>query len=230
VDIKLEYYENGGDAVAKLLWSSPSTPKQIIPKTQLFPGDLSTVPKQVAKQTAPKPAPNAPPDKPKPEKPKPAEPKKPAPPPDAATNGGFETGDLSGWTTYGGEKIELTTQNPQSGGHALQMVGGNGMYVSQRINDRCKANQPYTVSVWVKIVPIDGRMGIVRLRVARIGDLSKVDFGEAKADTSQPNVWQKLEVTATFAPEDLKGAIFVGIRHFGFPGTEHIDSLSVAPQ
>src|SRR5581483_2048619 len=35
--LKLEYYENGGGAVAKLLWSSPSTPKQVVPQTQLYP-------------------------------------------------------------------------------------------------------------------------------------------------------------------------------------------------
>ena len=35
-DIVLEYFENTGEAVAKLYWSSASTPKQIIPKSQLF--------------------------------------------------------------------------------------------------------------------------------------------------------------------------------------------------
>lgn len=35
-DIRLEYYENGGDAVAKLLWSSPSIAKQVIPASQLY--------------------------------------------------------------------------------------------------------------------------------------------------------------------------------------------------
>jgi len=37
-NIKLEYfYQNTGGAVAALSWSSPSTPQQIIPKTQLYP-------------------------------------------------------------------------------------------------------------------------------------------------------------------------------------------------
>lgn len=35
-DIKLEYYEGSGSAVAQLRWSSPSTPKQIIPQSQLW--------------------------------------------------------------------------------------------------------------------------------------------------------------------------------------------------
>ncbi|MDE3248500.1 MAG: T9SS type A sorting domain-containing protein [Bacteroidota bacterium] len=36
-DIVVEYYENTGEAVTKLLWSSTSTPKQIIPSSQLYP-------------------------------------------------------------------------------------------------------------------------------------------------------------------------------------------------
>jgi len=38
VDLKMEYYENGGGAVAKLSWSSPGTAKQIVPQSRLFPG------------------------------------------------------------------------------------------------------------------------------------------------------------------------------------------------
>ncbi len=36
-DVKMEYYENGGDAVATLAWSTPSMPKVIIPQNQLYP-------------------------------------------------------------------------------------------------------------------------------------------------------------------------------------------------
>jgi hypothetical protein len=36
-DIKMEYYENGGGAVAELRWSSASTPMQIIPSEALMP-------------------------------------------------------------------------------------------------------------------------------------------------------------------------------------------------
>jgi len=43
-DIIVEYYENAGEAVAKLYWSSPSTPRAIIPASQLFPADLAAVP------------------------------------------------------------------------------------------------------------------------------------------------------------------------------------------
>ena len=36
-DIRIEYYENGGGAVAKLLWSSPSQAKEIVAAGRLFP-------------------------------------------------------------------------------------------------------------------------------------------------------------------------------------------------
>jgi len=42
-DIKVEYYEKAGGAVASLWWSSPSTTKAIIPASQLFPASGSTV-------------------------------------------------------------------------------------------------------------------------------------------------------------------------------------------
>ena len=35
-DIRMEYYENGGGAVARLAWSSPSRPRESIPATRLF--------------------------------------------------------------------------------------------------------------------------------------------------------------------------------------------------
>ncbi|MDR4497892.1 MAG: neuraminidase-like domain-containing protein [Candidatus Scalindua sp.] len=37
-DIRMEYYERGGNAVAKLRWEGPSTPKEIIPQSKLYAG------------------------------------------------------------------------------------------------------------------------------------------------------------------------------------------------
>jgi len=37
-DIKMEYYENTGGAVAQLMWSSASQKKEVVPTSQLFPG------------------------------------------------------------------------------------------------------------------------------------------------------------------------------------------------
>ncbi|MHC4250525.1 MAG: PA14 domain-containing protein, partial [Planctomycetota bacterium] len=36
-DIKMEYFENTGDAVARLSWSSPSQEKEVVPTERLFP-------------------------------------------------------------------------------------------------------------------------------------------------------------------------------------------------
>lgn len=35
-DIRMEFYERGGGATAKLLWSSPSQVKEVIPQSRLF--------------------------------------------------------------------------------------------------------------------------------------------------------------------------------------------------
>ena len=42
--IRMEYYENGGGAVAQLRWLSPSTAKAVVPKTQLFSGAAPAAP------------------------------------------------------------------------------------------------------------------------------------------------------------------------------------------
>ncbi|HYG74843.1 MAG TPA: PA14 domain-containing protein [Planctomycetota bacterium] len=40
--IKLEYYDGYGDATARLLWSSPSTTKAIVPQSQLYPATTTS--------------------------------------------------------------------------------------------------------------------------------------------------------------------------------------------
>jgi Ca2+-binding RTX toxin-like protein len=35
--IRMEWYERGGGATAQLMWESPSTPRQIVPQSQLYP-------------------------------------------------------------------------------------------------------------------------------------------------------------------------------------------------
>jgi hypothetical protein len=40
-DVRMEYYENGGGAVAKLWWSSASRAKQIVPQSRLYPAVLA---------------------------------------------------------------------------------------------------------------------------------------------------------------------------------------------
>ncbi len=41
-DVKMEFYENTGGAVAKLAWSSPSQTKETIPQSQLYPPTITS--------------------------------------------------------------------------------------------------------------------------------------------------------------------------------------------
>ncbi|HTE11194.1 MAG TPA: S8 family serine peptidase, partial [Chitinophagaceae bacterium] len=43
-DIKIEFYEKAGSSVTKLYWSSPSTAKAIVPRSQLFPPATTPAP------------------------------------------------------------------------------------------------------------------------------------------------------------------------------------------
>jgi PA14 domain len=54
-DIKVDYYEHGGDAVAQLYWSSPSIAQQIIPKSYLYSSTISNR-SALAPVVSPKPA------------------------------------------------------------------------------------------------------------------------------------------------------------------------------
>jgi glucose/arabinose dehydrogenase len=40
-DIRMEYYDNTGQATARLLWSGPSTPKAVIPSARLYPASAA---------------------------------------------------------------------------------------------------------------------------------------------------------------------------------------------
>jgi hypothetical protein len=50
----MEYYENGGGAVAELRWSSPSTPKQLIPQAALSPPVRASAPSPASGATGTK--------------------------------------------------------------------------------------------------------------------------------------------------------------------------------
>jgi RHS repeat-associated protein len=43
-DIKVEYYENGAGAAISLKWTSPSTAKQVVPQSQLYPATAASSP------------------------------------------------------------------------------------------------------------------------------------------------------------------------------------------
>ncbi len=53
----MEFYENGGAAIAKLLWSSPSTPKAVIPRSQLYSSSPTRRPSRSTSSRPPRPCP-----------------------------------------------------------------------------------------------------------------------------------------------------------------------------
>jgi hypothetical protein len=42
-DVRLEFYENGGGATARLLWSTPSMARTVVPKARLYSGSTGTI-------------------------------------------------------------------------------------------------------------------------------------------------------------------------------------------
>lgn len=56
-DVTMEFYERGGQATARLLWSSASTPKAVIPMSRLFPAAAAAAPIRVNFQPASAPVP-----------------------------------------------------------------------------------------------------------------------------------------------------------------------------
>ncbi|HEV2802811.1 MAG TPA: S8 family serine peptidase [Pyrinomonadaceae bacterium] len=76
-DIRMEFYERAGGAVARLSWSSPTQTRQIIPASQLYPSAASTFNPPLVLDD-------------------------------------FESGTLSGWTTYAnpGSSVTASALNP----------------------------------------------------------------------------------------------------------------------
>lgn len=58
-DVRMEFYENGGSATARLLWSSASIPKAVVPSSRLFPQAAGTPPIRINFQPAGAPVPAA---------------------------------------------------------------------------------------------------------------------------------------------------------------------------
>lgn len=44
VEIRMDYFDNTGSATAKLMWSSPAMPKQVIAQEHLYPGEVPPAP------------------------------------------------------------------------------------------------------------------------------------------------------------------------------------------
>ncbi|MBI3855857.1 MAG: VCBS repeat-containing protein [Planctomycetes bacterium] len=128
-DLKMEFYENGGGATAKLLWSGPSTAKQTLPQTQLYPA---------AGGGSPPPPP-------------------PPPPPSGtlARNPGFETDPNTDYFPYGSATFSWATDAAHSGSHSLKVVsvqpaGTLTRWLSKTTSITAQAGATYKANAWFK--------------------------------------------------------------------------------
>jgi hypothetical protein len=128
VDVKMEYYENGGGAVAKLLWSSPSTPKQVVPMSQLYPAAGGSTP-----------------------------PPPPPPSSNLAKNPGFESDPNADYFPYGGATFSWATDAVHGGSHSVKIVstqpaGTLTRWLSNTTSIPAQAGATYKASAWFKTV------------------------------------------------------------------------------
>jgi hypothetical protein len=165
-----------------------------------------------------------------------------APPPEAGVpalpasgnlfdNAGFESGALDPWIRNAApDMVNLGAH----GGAFAARLGGAGPYVSQNLQPRLKAGVRYLFRAWVRVTALSPTgaddWGSPALRLSRYADLGTSDFGAAGALKDLALGWQELTVSHTFTAEDLAGgAVWVGVRHFGFNGQSLLDDLSAAP-
>ncbi len=72
------------------------------------------------------------------------------------SNGGFETGDFTGWITWGGNPVEVVNNYPYSGDYAVHIAGPGAP--EQVIS--VKPNTNYTISCYSKIVSGSVKFGL----------------------------------------------------------------------
>ncbi|MFC2098946.1 carbohydrate binding domain-containing protein [Bacteroidota bacterium] len=72
------------------------------------------------------------------------------------SNGGFETGDLSNWITWGGNPVEVVSNNQYSGDYCVHIVGAGAPEYEVSL----KANTTYTLSCYGKVVSGSINLGI----------------------------------------------------------------------
>jgi hypothetical protein len=132
--IRLEYYENGGDASVQLSWSCPWVVKEIIPQSQLYSGaGPTTTPGPTATPTrTPTPGPTATPTR----TPTPT----PTPPPGGViASDDFESAGWSGGTGWGGAwshsgDSSVTTSGTAHGGSYHLRVRSSTGVASRTVN------------------------------------------------------------------------------------------------
>ncbi|MBV8880182.1 MAG: hypothetical protein JO332_09480, partial [Planctomycetaceae bacterium] len=171
VDLKMEFYENGGGAVAKLLWSGPSTGKQVIPTSQLYPASGGSTP---------------PP---------------PPPPPSGnlARNPSFESDPNVDYFPYGSGTFSWATDAAHGGTHSVKTVsvqpaGTLTRWLSKTTSLSAQPGASYTASAWFKSMNATDH-GVITINFWNSASqvLSGVDGGTISGSTD----WKQLSVSGT---------------------------------
>jgi len=134
-------------------------------------------------------------------------------------NGGFESGDLSGWTLSGNTN-EVTPSFPHLVGQWASAFGpvGSPGYISQSITTQ--PGQPYLISAWTEVTELDTAVPTNEFHVSW-GGRSLLDL------TNLPPVgWTNLHVVGLNG--DAQNSLQIGIRND--PGFNFLDEISVYPQ
>jgi hypothetical protein len=199
VDLKMEFYENGGGAVARLLWSSPSTAKQAVRQSQLYPA-----------------AGGVPPPPPPP----------PSPSSNLARNPGFESDPNVDYFPYGSATFSWASDAAHGGSRSVkvqsvQPAGTLTRWLSKTNSIGAQAGGVYRASAWFRTSGVTDRAVIT----VNFWDANSVHLGSTDGGTlSGTSNWTLLTTQAT-APANT-AFVRVEFRLWG-PGSMWADDVTL---
>jgi glucuronoarabinoxylan endo-1,4-beta-xylanase len=117
------------------------------------------------------------------------------------TNPGFETGNTSGWGSFGGSPLTLSAETSvvHSGTYAGQVSGRTQTYqgISQSLLGVLQSGQTYNVSAWVRLV--SGVNQNVQMTVQKI-DGSGTTYAAINSNSVSSTGWTQLSGQYTYNP------------------------------
>lgn len=197
VDLKMEFYENGGGAVAKLLWSSPSTAKQTVPQSQLYPAASGG-----------------------------SSPPPPPPSENLAKNPGFESDPNVDYFPYGSATFSWATDAAHGDSHSVKVVsvqpaGTLTRWLSKTTSIPAQAGATYKASAWFKTSGVSDHAGIT----INFWDANSVHLGSTDGNTLSGTANWTLLSTQAVAPAGTVN-VRVEFRLWG-PGSMWADDVTL---
>lgn len=158
-----------------------------------------------------------------------------------AVNGGLETGDLTGWTSFESAPGQqtVTSINPSSGSFALEIdnqVDGTNSLIKQAnlAAGQLTGGQAITISFDAR-----GELGVGAVAFAQIfseldgGGVSKAEFvgGGPLGINADPSIWTPFSITTTLGP-DVSGGVTLQLEAvtaaiIGSTNTMYYDNISI---